>query len=1104
MAEKANGLAQELKRTLYLAAVILICWTLIVLFNLIWEVQHESDGALEMARIEARSTFNKDLGLRQWASSHGGVYVPANERTPPNPYLKHIPERDIFTPSGTKLTLMNPAYMLRQFMDEYSDSDGAKGKITSLKLLNPKNAPDTWESEALRAFAEGELERQELGLINGEEYLRLMQPLRVEEGCLKCHGHQGYKVGDLRGGVSAAVPLAPYLAVRQQVAQGLIISHGLLWALVVVAILLVTRQRQRRLRSFLLLQNTLAESEERLSRESQRLDEIIWGTNVGTWEREILGGELKLNERCAEIIGYSLAELQPVSLNTWRDLIHPDDLKIANVLLDKNFTRQLDYYECENRMRHKNGDWVWVLDRGKVVSWSEEGKPLRMVGTQTDISARKQAENALQASNERLSLFMESATDGFILFDSEFNHLEMNRTALELTGLEPENVIGKNVIDVVPGIEASGRLDEYRRVMETGEVFHIQDLAGHPFSGGRHIELKAFKVGDGLGISFSDITERVQFEAELVQQKSLLESIFRAAPDALVVTDTERKIVMGNPGLFRLFGFQAKEMLGRGARIFYESGDEYARQEELRFNLNAEEMLKPYIVNYRRKNGETFPGETVGTVIKDSEGEVLGYLGLMRDVSERLQAEQMEREREEVYRALFENNHSTMILLDPEDGEIIDANPAACSFYGYSRAELIEKKIVEINTLSESEVQGRINQAKENGQQFYFRHRLASGELRDVEVHSGPILIRGRKLLCSIIYDVTNRKLAEEALLMSESKHKHLAEVSPSGIWQTDAAGNGTYASPRWCEITGISADNAAGTGWTRTLHPEDKELLYREWIPKARAEGRFRAEYRYVRPEESIVWVLCIATPEMDGQGQITGWVGTITDITELKQQEASLRENQERLSASLLEKVVLLREIHHRVKNNLQIISSLLQLQARQGTPEIVSALGESERRVKVMAHLHEKLYQSGDLQHIDTPGFLCSLIDDIRASQTSPHLPVSITQEIEQIELNLDQAILVGQILSELLSNAIKHAFPDNKGGEIRISLRRTARGQVELSLADTGVGLPNDFDSRKAESLGWRLVNALASKLGARIEVKRSNGTCISLLFDGIDV
>ena len=185
----------------------------------------------ELARKEARANFNKDQAFRFWATQHGGVYVPITEHTPPNPALAHLPERDIETPSGKKLTLMNPAYMLRQLMEEFGDLYGIKGKITSLNLMNPKNAPDQWEVEAIHKFEQGAKEVFEYADIDGQPYLRLIGVMVIQEGCLKCHAFQGYKVGDIRGGVGVAVPMRPYLddlniSIRQKAS-----IFGVIWFL---------------------------------------------------------------------------------------------------------------------------------------------------------------------------------------------------------------------------------------------------------------------------------------------------------------------------------------------------------------------------------------------------------------------------------------------------------------------------------------------------------------------------------------------------------------------------------------------------------------------------------------------------------------------------------------------------------------------------------------------------------------------------------------------------------------------------------------------------------------------------------------------------------
>ncbi|QPK61743.1 DUF3365 domain-containing protein [Methylomonas sp. LL1] len=201
-----------------------------------------------LARKEARANFNKDKAFRLWATQHGGVYVPINERTPPNPALAHIPERDIQTPSGKKLTLMNPAYMLRQLMEEFGELYGIKGKITSFKLMNPQNAPDLWEAEAMHQFERGAEEVFEFAEIGGEPYLRLMGVMRVQQGCLKCHAFQGYRLGEVRGGVGVAVPMRPYLDELNATIRQRLLIFGAIWCVGLSVILIWGVLARRRLR----------------------------------------------------------------------------------------------------------------------------------------------------------------------------------------------------------------------------------------------------------------------------------------------------------------------------------------------------------------------------------------------------------------------------------------------------------------------------------------------------------------------------------------------------------------------------------------------------------------------------------------------------------------------------------------------------------------------------------------------------------------------------------------------------------------------------------------------------------------------------------------
>ncbi len=229
-----NSVSREIVRKYIL---IFLGWSALVAGSLAWNIHQLGHSTSRTAAAAVRASLNKDIAFREWATSHGGVYVPPTAETPPNPYLK-LPDRDVVTTNGKALTLMNPAYMIRELHQRFPDQLGVKTHLTSLKLLNPDNAPDEWEAQALHGFDKGNLESLEESMINGQPYLRLMLPFKVKQGCLLCHAHQGYKVGDIRGGISASVPLAPYIADSKQLEDELKLSHGIIWIFGIIGVLL--------------------------------------------------------------------------------------------------------------------------------------------------------------------------------------------------------------------------------------------------------------------------------------------------------------------------------------------------------------------------------------------------------------------------------------------------------------------------------------------------------------------------------------------------------------------------------------------------------------------------------------------------------------------------------------------------------------------------------------------------------------------------------------------------------------------------------------------------------------------------------------------------
>lgn len=254
----------DLRSLTRLTVLAVVGWTFLCFLSGYFYVSIEKDRTLELAQKEAVTVFNKDKAFRYWGTRHGGVYVPTTEDTPPNPALSHMQERDIVTELGTRLTLLNPAYMMRQIMEEYEDSYDVKGHITSLKLLNEDNSPDDWERMALEEFEKGVSEVFEVVEDNGHSWLRLIKPMITKTACLKCHGEQGYKVGDVRGAIGVSVALTPYQALEAKALRVIYLSHVLFWLLGLLVVVISFLHGKGRIAERIASQQALADSFEKI------------------------------------------------------------------------------------------------------------------------------------------------------------------------------------------------------------------------------------------------------------------------------------------------------------------------------------------------------------------------------------------------------------------------------------------------------------------------------------------------------------------------------------------------------------------------------------------------------------------------------------------------------------------------------------------------------------------------------------------------------------------------------------------------------------------------------------------------------------------------
>lgn len=231
------------------ALVSALILTVVVVVSLFWNLDQQEKMLYDIAKVMAHTTFEKDVLYRRWNSGYGGVYVPVTENSQPNPYLNGHPEQNITTAEGKLYTLINPAYMTRQVFELQQNSMGILGHITSLNPIRPANAADAWEIEALKAFEEGATEVSSMEILHGQEYFRLMKPLIVEERCLKCHAQQGYELGQVRGGISEAVPMTMLREAHAVQRNGLIIGHIAVWLTGWIGITLSTLFMRRSFRN---------------------------------------------------------------------------------------------------------------------------------------------------------------------------------------------------------------------------------------------------------------------------------------------------------------------------------------------------------------------------------------------------------------------------------------------------------------------------------------------------------------------------------------------------------------------------------------------------------------------------------------------------------------------------------------------------------------------------------------------------------------------------------------------------------------------------------------------------------------------------------------
>ena len=373
--------------------LLVFAWLMFVLGSVIWNIIQIRNATNEMARIQARGAFQRDVAYRLWNANHNGVYVPITAETEPNPDLTHLPHRDITTSSGEQLTLMNPAYMTRQVHELAKEKFGIRSHITSLKPIRSGNRADSWETEALKAFEQGKSEISSLEKIDGAEYMRLMRPLKTEQACLKCHAAQGYKNGEIRGGISISIPMEPLTNIARTQIFKLIGGHFVLWLAGLFGLLVGLKRIKRSEQA----RNLADEELKNVSSIYQRTIENAQGVPY----------RLSYPDRKYEYIGSGCEELLGIPANkmtadVWKQMAKkyiildkdvPQDIeKYANGFLKREYKR----YRVDVELHTPAGEIKWISDCSLPLVDEKTGEVIASLGILQDITERKRTENLLE------------------------------------------------------------------------------------------------------------------------------------------------------------------------------------------------------------------------------------------------------------------------------------------------------------------------------------------------------------------------------------------------------------------------------------------------------------------------------------------------------------------------------------------------------------------------------------------------------------------------------------------------------------------------------------------------------------------------------------
>jgi PAS domain S-box-containing protein len=581
------------------------------------------------------------------------------------------------------------------------------------------------------------------------------------------------------------------------------------------------------------------------------------------------------------------------------------------------------------------------------------------------------------------------------------------------------------------------------------------------------------------------------FEAskKIRESQTHLQAVFEATADGLLVVDLQGRVRRRNRKFNEMWGIPDDIQDGDlDDRLL-----EYVKDQLADPDAFIADVQRLYASRDTRLDTLTFKDGRIFeryTQPYETETGILGRIWSFRDITERMRAETALEDTKQRLETILGITRTGVDVIDP-DFNLIYVDPNWQKIYGDPQG----RKCYEYFMGRGDPCPGcGIPKALETQQVQITEETLVKENNRIVEVHTIPFLdSSGQWLVAEFNVDITDRKRSEAALRESEELHRSLIDKAFDGIYLIRDR-RFVYVNPRFTEITGYGLEDVSSEDFDMGIlvTPQSRRVFEERYQARLRGEI-IPDQYQFqIQSKDGRIKELELSTVSLGSQSHVVV-LGIMRDITERKRDERKLRD-------ALQEKDVMLREIHHRVKNNMQVISSLLRLQARViPDPALQSALNASQERIRSMALIHEKLYKSENLSRINFGDYIRDLVNRLMFMAGGTAASVDFEIDADNVELDINQAIPCGLIVNEIVSNSLKHAFPDGRSGAVHVEMKKEEPSRLKLVIRDDGIGIPENVDIRNPSTLGLQIVSDLVGQLDGTIEIEHGKGTAFTIRF-----